>query len=414
MDKMNLGKYCLIGKTLKHSLSPEIYKGFGLDGYSLVELEDKKALEKFITDNSYHGFNVTIPYKQEIMKYLKGISEEASSIGAVNTVVRKEDGLYGYNTDILGIEHAIKLAGIKLEGQVVAILGTGGTSKTAKYLAEKHNAKEIIVVSRKGPINYKNIYDYKDINVIINTTPVGMYPNGDGVPIDITKFKKLTGVYDAIYNPLTTNLVREAKKRNIPSDNGLSMLVEQGREAMVIYGIAPKNDAQSVINSIKKEMYNIVLIGMPGCGKSTIGKALADLMKRPFYDTDDEIIKIEDTSIPVIFKEKGEKYFRDLESKVISSVGNLKGSIISLGGGAVLKEENRNILARNGIIVYIKRDIEKLEIDGRPLSQSNNLSDMLKQREPIYKTFSTYTVENNGELEKAIKNTYDKFMEIFK
>ncbi|HQC55102.1 MAG TPA: shikimate kinase [Clostridia bacterium] len=406
-------KYCLIGKTLKHSLSPNIYKEFGLKDYSLVELEDEKALEQFVIDNSCDGFNVTIPYKQEIMKYLKGISEEASSIGAVNTVVKKPDGLYGYNTDILGMEYAINKAGIILKDKVVAILGTGGTSKTAKYLAEKHKAKEIIIVSRKGPIDYNNVYNHKGINVIINTTPVGMYPNGDGIPIDITRFENLSGVYDAIYNPLTTNIVREAKKRNIPSDNGLSMLVEQGREALAIYGIHPTNDTQTVINNIKKDRYNIILVGMPGCGKSTIGKALADKMSRPFYDTDDEIIKLEKTSIDDIFESKGEKYFRDIESKVISNLGSLSGAIISLGGGAVLRDENRNTLARNGIIVYIKRDLEKLAVEGRPLSKSSNLEQMAKQRKPIYEAFSSYTVENNQSLEEVVNDTYIKFIKQF-
>ena len=396
-------KFCVIGKSLPHTFSPEIHGMFGLD-YGVVELPEVEDLAAFVKNNDYDGFNVTIPYKRDIMSMITHISEDAISIGAVNTVVRKEGELYGYNTDVDGIRYALKHAGIDVTNKKVAILGSGGTAYTARY-ALKDSAKEIIVVSRTGEINYNNIYDIKDINIIVNTTPVGMYPNSDPSPIDLEKLPSVEGVFDAIYNPLRTTLLLQAESLGLKIANGLGMLVEQARVArdLFIDDNSTEDLSDSVLDVLYKKKRNIVFIGMPGSGKTTFGKLLAEELHKEFVDTDEEIVKREGMSIPQIFEEKGEEYFRNVEIKVVSEISSKFNMVISTGGGTPLNKDNRLNLRHNGFVILVDRAVESLETDGRPLSVAMDLREMLERRMPIYNKAKDAQIFCDGNIANTLR-----------
>lgn len=393
-------KFCLIGEKLSHSYSKEIHNYLGLD-YTLEEVK-KEDLESFIKTSDYDGFNVTIPYKRDVIPFLDDIDELAKSVGAVNTIVKRNGKFIGYNTDVYGMKYMISKIGVSLEDKKVMILGSGGTSKTAKALCEFEKAKEIYVVSRTGEINYENCYELFP-DVIINTTPVGMYPNNGVKVIDISKFSGLKGVVDCIYNPLKTPIIFDAERHNINSISGLNMLVAQGVKSEELWLDKKIDDCkieECYLNLIKSKR-NIVLIGMPSCGKTSIGKLLAEKLGREFIDSDDEIVKRAKKSIPEIFKEQGEEEFRKLESEVIKDIGKFCSKVIATGGGSPLREENRINLKQNGLIVYIKRDLTSLSSSGRPLSQSVGVEELFKKRKPIYESFSDVEVENE-EIEKTV------------
>lgn len=396
-------RYCLIGEKLPYSFSKEVHNRMGLS-YSLKELNIDE-LKSFTSDNSYSGFNVTIPYKTEIIKYLDRLDDDAKEIGAVNTVVKKEGKLIGYNTDIFGMEKSFDKMGVSLKDKVVLILGTGGTSKTASTLCKKQGAKMVYKVSRNGEINYTNCYELVGVEVIINTTPVGTYPNNFERPVDLSKFKNLKAVFDVVYNPLKSSLVMQAEELSIPSLGGLYMLVSQAIGAECLW--LEKEIASEVIDevylSLLKEKRNIVLEGMPSCGKSTIGKEIAKRLNRKFFDTD---LLIEEKTFKKpseIIKEKGEEYFREIESLVVKEVSKNSSSVIALGGGVPLREENRKALKQNGIIIYIKRDLSLLSINDRPISEKNGVENLYKKRKDIYREFADFTVENNGNIEIALQ-----------
>lgn len=399
MDK----KFCVIGKSLPHTFSPEIHGMFGLD-YGVVELPEVEDLQEFVKNNTYDGFNVTIPYKMDILHMLNHISEDAMAMGAVNTVVRKNGELYGYNTDIGGIRYALKHAGIDVTDKKVAILGSGGTSHTARY-AIKDMAKEIVIVSRTGEINYNNIYDIQDIDVIINTTPVGMYPNADPSPIDLEKLPSVTGVFDAIYNPLRTTLLLQAESLGMKTANGLGMLVEQARIARDLFLDEESNENLSdfVLDVLSKKKRNIVFIGMPGSGKTTFGRLIASELNKDFVDIDSEIVNREGMTIPAIFEEKGEEYFRNVEMQVIAEVSSKFNQVISTGGGSPLNKDNRLNLRHNGFVILVDRDVESLETDGRPLSISMDLKEMLERRMPIYEKAKDAQIYCDGNIENTLR-----------
>lgn len=402
-------KYCLIGEKLGHSYSKTIHEKFGLD-YFLVELK-KEELDGFFKGCEYAGFNVTIPYKKEVMPKLKKISKEASLAGAVNTVVNKNGEFYGYNTDIEGMEYMLKRRGVSVKGKNVLILGSGGTSNTAVTLCKLKKAKSHVIVSRTGKVNYLNCYDLKDTQIIINTTPVGMYPNVYDKPIDVSKFPNLEGVFDCIYNPKMTELLFDAKRLNIPYSNGLSMLVKQGLLAEDIWlNSSHTNDVvEKTIKEISLKTSNIVLTGMPSCGKSTIGQILAKKLGLEFLDTDEEIYKRHNKRPSQIILESGEKAFRLLESDVIKDVSLKGGRIIALGGGAVLNSENVKNLKRNGTIVYIKRNLDLLSLDGRPLSQQKGVYALYEERKGIYEGVADIIVDNNLSVENCVKEVIYKY-----
>lgn len=383
-------KYGCIGKKLTHSFSKEIHGMLADYAYELIELTEE-AIAPFFEKKEFTAINVTIPYKQTVIPYLDVVSEVASRIGAVNTIVNKDGKLYGYNTDYYGMKALLERVGIEVNGKKVLVLGTGGTSKTANVVAKDLGASEVLTVSRRKTdefITYEEaVSEHSDANVIINTTPSGMYPDCASKPIDISSFEKLEGVIDAVYNPLCTNLVLDAKRKNIKAEGGLYMLVMQAVVAVERFldTSIQKDVADRVFASVMASKENIVLTGMPGSGKSTVGRLLC-LEGYEFIDTDEEIEKRCGCPISELIRTKGETYFRDLESQVISEISCGSSRIISTGGGAILREENVRNLKRNGKLFFIDADLQRLRAtNDRPLSDTyDKLKKLYEERMPIY------------------------------
>ena len=383
-------KYGCIGKKLTHSFSKEIHAKLADYAYDLIELAEEE-IAPFFEKKDFAAINVTIPYKQTVIPYLDSISEVAERIGAVNTIVNKDGKLCGYNTDYYGMKALIERIGIDLTGKKVLVLGTGGTSKTARVVAVDMGAAEILTVSRRKTDHYityeEAVQKHADANVIINTTPSGMYPDCESRPIDITEFTQLIGVVDVVYNPLCTNLVLDAKQRGIKAEGGLYMLIMQAVVAVERFldtRIA-KEVADRVFASIFASKENVVLTGMPGSGKSTVGKCL-NIEGFEFVDTDEEIEKRCGCSIKELIQEKGEAHFRALETEVIREVSSMNCRIISTGGGAVLKEENVRALKRNGKLYFLNADLSRLQAtDSRPLSDTQEkLARLYTERMSLY------------------------------
>ena len=403
----------LLGEKLGHSFSPMIHGELADYSYSLFERLESEVGE-FLRSQKVDATNGTIPYKKTVMPYLDSISDRAKEIGAVNTVVRKNGLLFGDNTDVLGMEYALKHKNIILKGKKVMILGTGGTSLTAQYLAKINGAREIVVVSRQGEINYENYTLHRDSEVIINTTPVGMYPNVEGSLIDLNEFPNLSGGFDAIYNPLKTDFITGLEKRGVPCSNGLRMLVAQAKFARdAFFGNYINDDIiEEVYNKLLNRFVNYTFIGMPGCGKSTLGKEVAVLCGKDFVDVDDEIVLRAEKSIPEIFEKEGEKGFRQRETDVIKTITKERNRVISFGGGAVLNEQNVISAKRNGKVVYIKRKLEDLATDGRPLSKSaDEIKRLFEIRSPLYEKYADIVVENVGTIKDVAKKIMEKINE---
>ena len=388
-------KYELIGGNLGHSYSPFIHSLLGSSPYQLKSLRPQE-LEPFIKAGDFAGINVTIPYKKAVLPYLDHIAPEAKAIGAVNTIVRRDDGLWGYNTDYNGFLYAAARAGISLKGKRVLVLGSGGASAALQAAAAGAGAASVQVVSRTGALNYGNVYQESGAEVIVNATPVGMYPQNRGKLLELSRFGSCCGVVDLVYNPLYTPLLLDARELGIPFSNGLSMLVAQAKYASDLFqGIQrPDSIIEGILDKTLQKVQNIVLIGMPGCGKSTIGKRLAAQQGKKFIDTDALVEQKAGKSIPEIFAQDGEAAFRALEAEVIEAVGKENGQVIATGGGAVLSLENVRNLRQNGTVVFIKRDIDKLAREGRPLSQAQDLADMYKERLPFYEAAADTVMEN--------------------
>ena len=384
-------EYGCIGKKLGHSFSKDIHALLADYKYELCEIPED-SLSDFMKKADFKAINVTIPYKEKVIPFLSYISPEAEAIGAVNTIVNNGGRLSGYNTDFAGMRSLILKTGIDPEGKTALILGTGGTSRTAAAVLKSLGAKEIKRVSRSGKdgaLTYDEAYEnYSGAEIIVNTTPAGMFPDTEGVSVDIERFPHLTGVIDAVYNPLRTNLILSAKKRGIKASGGLYMLVAQAFYAYR-YFTGDEGD-ESVINKIYKkilsEKENIVLTGMPGSGKSTLGKIIAKKTGKAFYDTDDEIKNMFSSSPDEIIASEGEAAFREKETAAVKKLSGLTGAVIATGGGAVLKEENITALKRNGKVVFIDRPIEFIKPTAdRPLScDMEKLSARYNERYPIY------------------------------
>ena len=370
-------QYGLIGEKLGHSFSKEIHERLKSHPYELVELSPRE-IEAFFAEKNFSAINVTIPYKTAVIPYLSHIDGQAQAIGAVNTVLNRGGELWGYNTDFYGFCALVEHAKIKLKDKKIAILGTGGTSKTATAVSKHFGAKEILTVSRtkgEGVITYTELAErHNNVEVIINTTPVGMYPNADACPVDLSAFSGLEGFIDAIYNPLRTQLIIEAQKRGISAEGGLYMLVAQAVRASELFldcAYGP-DTAEHIYRAILKKTENIVLSGMPGAGKSTVGKLLAKELNREFFDLDEEIVRASGRSIPEIFATEGESVFRTLETRVLrEGLTNKKNIVLATGGGAILRNENVDLLHRNGRIYFIDRPLEALlPTEDRPLASS--------------------------------------------
>ena len=402
-------EYGCIGEKLGHSFSKEIHNALTDYQYELKELR-KDEVASFMTEHKFKAINVTIPYKETVIPFLDFVSDEASKIGAVNTIVNKDGKLYGYNTDFFGMKSLIERTGIEIKNKTVAILGGGGTSKTATAVSEFLGAKAIYKVSRTekdGFITYDELYNMSDsIDVIINTTPVGMYPNIYASAVEVEKFRNLLGVVDAVYNPLRSKLVYDALKNGIKAVGGLYMLVAQAAGAVekFIDTVVTTDDIEKVFQKIFNSKENIVLIGMPSSGKTTVGTVIAERLNRPFYDSDKLIEETENTSIPEIFKEKGEKYFRSCETDAVFSLSKNNSSVISTGGGVILNKKNIELLKENGKIFFLDRPLELLlTTDDRPLSSNKeDLEKRYNERYDLYKSYSDVIIDASGTVEDVV------------
>ncbi|NLI52977.1 MAG: shikimate kinase [Clostridiales bacterium] len=408
MDKRIYG---LIGRSLLHSYSVPIHRALGNEAYALYPLEPE-ALGEFLLRKDVAGLNVTIPYKRDVMAYCAELDETAREIGSVNTLVRREDGtLKGYNTDAYGFRYMAMRAGISFADQKVVILGSGGSSLMVRYVAQRGGARQIVVVSRSGADHYGNLDRHADAQVLVNTTPVGTYPQTGEMPVDPALFPACEGVLDLVYNPRRTALLFRARELGISCSDGLSMLVAQAKAAEeLFFGKAiADGENERILRLLSQTMQNIVLIGMPGSGKSTVGEALARLTGRKMVDLDEQIARAAGCSIPEIFTHSGEAAFRKLEREQTQVWGRESGLILVTGGGVVKDERNYPALKQNGRLYEIRRDIALLAREGRPLSANADLSDMLRERGPLYERFRDARIANDALPEQAAEQIWQDF-----
>ena len=402
----------LLGEKLGHSYSPQIHSMLADYEYKLFE-KSPEELEDFLKSGEFDGLNVTIPYKKSVMPYCAELSPTAAQIGSVNTIVRRSDGsLYGDNTDAFGFENLIVHNGIEVKGKKALVLGTGGASVTAQAVLKNLGASEVVVISRKGKDNYENIAKHADAEIIANTTPVGMYPNNGKAAVDLTQFPKLSGVLDVVYNPARTALLLQAEKLCIPCAGGLYMLVSQAKRSCELFTgkSIPDSEIDRIERVLSHQMQNIVIIGMPGSGKTAVSTMLAERLGRKILDTDMIVSEKAGMTIPEIFAAQGEAGFRKLETEATAEVGKLSGNIISTGGGVVTVADNYELLHQNGVIVWIERDTNKLARDGRPISLSSDLNELYAARLPLYERFADIKADNNGD----INDTVNAIMEMIK
>ena len=391
-------RFGLIGYPLKHSFSPKIHKRLGSWPYELHPLQPEE-LGPFLQAGEFSGLNVTLPYKTAVIPYCTKLSPIAQRIGSVNTLLRRPDGtLYGHNTDYDGLRGLLEQAGLAREfmGRKVLVLGSGGASLTARTVAQDFGAGEVVVISRSGPDHYGNLDRHADARFILNTTPVGMYPNTGKAPLDLKLFPLCRGVCDIVYNPARTQLMLDAQRLDIPAVGGLGMLVGQAKAAAELFldQTLESGLVSSITREIQNETENMVLIGMPGCGKSTVGRALADRTGRRLVDVDQELERELGCTIPDFFAQKGEAAFRRAESRMLAQFCRESGLVIACGGGAVTVPENIGVMRQNGRLIYLRRPLEELPIEGRPVSQSRPLEELFAQRRPLYESAADITVDN--------------------
>lgn len=399
----------LLGETLGHSYSPMIHHQLGDYDYRLFEIP-RDALDAFLESGDWDGLNVTIPYKKAVVPYCGALSEAAAKLQSVNTLVRRPDGtLYGDNTDLYGFLYMVRRSGIQPAGKKALVLGSGGASVTVKAALEQLGAS-VTVISRSGPDNYANLDRHADARIIANTTPVGMYPHNGAAAVDLRQFPHCEGVLDIVYNPARTALLLQAEDLGIPCAGGLSMLVAQARRSSELFTGAVMDDGvlERVERTVQGRLRNIVLIGMPGSGKTTIAAALSRALGREAVEVDDLISQRAGMSIPEIFAQSGEEGFRALETEVLAEQGKRSGIILSTGGGCVTRPENYPLLHQNGVIFCLTRALSKLPTDGRPISQSTDLAQLYARREPLYRRFADVMVSNDS----APEDTLQTIMEV--
>ena len=402
---MNCG---LLGRKLGHSYSPQIHSKLGDYAYRLFEKEPEE-LKAFLRSGDFTGINVTVPYKKAVIPYLDELSPVAQKLGAVNTVIQRSGKLMGHNTDYFGFHSMVIASGLSVFGKKVLVLGSGGASNTAVAVLQELGA-EVVVISRSGENNYSSLSNHKDTAILVNTTPVGMYPDTGISPVDLSLFPKLEGVLDVIYNPARTQLLLDAESRGLVAMNGLLMLVAQAKESAEWFTGTSLSDSliPQIHRKLSAQMQNIVLIGMPGCGKSTVGRLLAKKCGKTFVDADNKIAELAGKSIPEIFAEDGEEVFRSLETQALEALGKQSGLVIATGGGCVTKERNYPLLRQNGKIFWLQRNIEALPTHGRPLSQGSDLQKMYTARKPLYENFADFTVSNNGTFDETVSQILGK------
>ena len=392
----------LLGRKLGHSYSPQIHSLLGDYSYELFEKEPEE-IGDFLTKGDFDAINVTIPYKQDVIPYCKELSDAARRIGAVNTIVRRADGsLIGHNTDYFGFLSTLQRSGLSISGKKAVIIGSGGASKPVKAALDDLGANTIVISHKEN--TPENLAHHKDASVLVNATPVGMYPHNGISPVELDLFPNLEGIFDLIYNPSRTKLMMDAAQRGLTVIGGLWMLVAQAKEASEWFtGITiSSNVIEPIYRALSSQMKNIVLIGMPGSGKSTIGKALAERLGREFADADCEIAKAAGMTIPQIFAQSGESGFRQIETEVLTELSKRSGLVISTGGGCVTQERNYPLLHQNSKIFCLTRNLDQLPTAGRPLSQKGNLEEMYRIRKPMYERFADHLIDNNGDLDETV------------
>lgn len=398
----------LIGRKLGHSYSCQIHHAIADYSYDLWELEPEQ-LAPFLQKGDFAGVNVTIPYKQQVIPYLDDLSDTARAIGAVNTIVNRSGRLYGDNTDLAGMIALIRRLGLELHGKKVLILGTGGTSKTARAAAQQLGAAEVYRLSRSGredAVTYEEARRlHGDAAVLINTTPCGMYPAVEDCPLDPADFPRLEGVVDAVYNPLRTNLVLAARERGIPAQGGLYMLAAQAVYAGALFRgcQAVQADIDLAYHTVLRQVENIILIGMPSAGKTTVGQLLARRTGKKFTDTDTLAEQRIGMTIADYFRTSGEEAFRAREQETVAEVSAAGGQIIATGGGAILRRENLTALRRNGLLVFLDRPIEQLTATvDRPLASDREaLRRRYEERYALYRAAADVYIKNDGSPEEA-------------
>ena len=393
----------LLGRKLGHSYSPQIHGQLASYNYSLFEKEPEE-LEGFLKNGNFVGLNVTIPYKKDVIPFLDQLSPVARRLGAVNTIVRRGDGsLVGHNTDYFGFRYLVKQSGLDVRRKKVLVLGSGGASNTAVAALQELGAR-VVIISRSGENNYGNLHLHANASVIVNTTPVGMYPNTGVSPIDLGCFPQLEGVLDVVYNPARTQILLDAENRGLVAMNGLWMLVAQAKESAEWFSgeTIPDSRIVQIHAALRAQMENIILVGMPGCGKTTIGRLLARETGKQFVDADEALEARVGRKITDIIPTDGEATFRCLETETLAELGKQSGFVIATGGGCVTQERNYPLLHQNGTILWLTRALDKLPTEGRPLSQTGKLQQMLATRQPMYRRFADAVIENDGTVEETL------------
>ncbi len=388
----------LLGRKLGHSYSPQIHALLGNYSYQLFEKEPEE-IGDFLKNGDFTGLNVTIPYKKEVIPFLDELSPAAARLGAVNTIVRRDGKLIGHNTDYFGFRRLVQESGLQVAGKKVLVLGSGGASSTAVAVLQELGAK-VTVISRSGENNYENLDRHADAAVIANTTPVGMYPNTGKSALSLEGFPRLEGVLDAVYNPARTQILLDAERRGLAAVNGLWMLVAQAKESAEWFTgeEIPDSRIAKIHHTLRLQMENIILIGMPGCGKTAVGQQLAQKLGKKFVDADELLEARVCRKITDIIPNDGEAAFREMESETLAELGKQSGLVIATGGGCVTQPQNYPLLHQNGTIFWLKRELDKLPTDGRPLSQKGTLGQMYEARMPLYLRFADAAISNDGSI----------------
>ena len=388
----------LLGRKLGHSYSPQIHALLGNYSYQLFEKEPEE-IGDFLKNGDFTGLNVTIPYKKEVIPFLDELSPAAARLGAVNTIVRRDGKLIGHNTDYFGFRRLVQESGLQVAGKKVLVLGSGGASSTAVAVLQELGAK-VTVISRSGENNYENLDRHADAAVIVNTTPVGMYPNTGKSALSLEGFPRLEGVLDAVYNPARTQILLDAERRGLAAVNGLWMLVAQAKESAEWFTgeEIPDSRIAKIHHALRLQMENIILIGMPGCGKTAVGQQLAQKLGKKFVDADESLEARVCRKITDIIPNDGEAAFREMESETLAELGKQSGLVIATGGGCVTQPQNYPLLHQNGTIFWLKRELDRLPTDGRPLSQKRTLGQMYEARLPLYLRFADAAISNDGSI----------------
>ena len=391
-----MGGYGLLGRKLGHSFSPRIHNLLCDYPYGLYEVEPQ-TLDTFLAATGLDGMNVTMPYKKDVIRSCASLSPEAERIGSVNTLVRLDYGWHGDNTDYFGFRWMVESAGVSLQGKKALVFGNGGASLTVRIALADMGAREVVVISRSGEDNYTNLHRHYDAQVLVNATPVGMYPNNGEAVCSLEGFAACEAVFDLVYNPARTALLLDAESRGMIAVNGLSMLVAQAHRAAEIFTnkLIPRERIAEITALLESETRNIVLVGMPGCGKTKKGRMVAQMLGREFVDADIYLAEKLGRTPAEIITSDGEEAFRRAETEVLAELGRRSGLVIATGGGCVTREENYPLLHQNGRIVCLDRALDLLPTEGRPLSQITKLEEMYKVRLPMYQRFADHWVDNN-------------------